>query len=84
MTGQLPATPKCLSCKRDLDGWARPNGDDNKPAVGDLSICAYCGNVAKFGLGFAMVPLTDADMIESAGSKELIDAVNARSGFPVS
>ena len=38
----MPKTT-CPSCRRDLNGAARLNGDETeRPQVGDYSICLYC------------------------------------------
>lgn len=46
----LPVIP-CLKCEAPNDGQAHVEGDDSTPEPGDLSICAYCGNLTIFAMG---------------------------------
>lgn len=47
-SGRVDAfVPRCPSCDARVDGWSGPRGSQPKP--GDLSLCAYCGEISVYG-----------------------------------
>lgn len=39
---------QCWKCKRVLDATMRPCSPTDKPQTGDVSVCAYCGEIGIF------------------------------------
>lgn len=48
--GKIDGQPRCLGCNKINDG-ATCTGDTARPEEGDISVCAYCGAVTKYGAG---------------------------------
>lgn len=67
----------CPSCGKPLDCATALDGN-SKPKFGDVSVCLYCGEILSFGLGLVLQPLTDEQMIEVAGDKDILTAQRLR------
>lgn len=60
--GHIDAVPHCQKCDKPIDGFT---GDKKKPKDGDLSICAYCGTLAKYADNLTkIIPLTASEKKE--------------------
>ncbi len=51
----------CPSCGAELDA-STGVGHDNEPKPGDVSLCAYCGEVLTFGPGLERRRLSDDEL----------------------
>jgi hypothetical protein len=67
----------CLACGRMVDACTGI-GNRHEPKAGDISICLYCGDIAAYGPGMRLRPLTDAEMHDIAGDRTIIAAQKAR------
>lgn len=45
---KLPAAPRCPGCKAELDGATNMDNTVARPKAGDVSVCAYCGEIIEF------------------------------------
>jgi hypothetical protein len=62
---------RCPACGVTLDGATHAMGDDARPNVGDVSICAECGAVSVFvgsSRKLALRPATPDDKDEVIGA----------------
>lgn len=50
----------CFKCHNQLD--AATQLQDHSPEEGDLNICAYCGNVAKYDADLRLVQVSDIEL----------------------
>lgn len=67
----------CLGCGKRMDG---ATGVDYRggPQPGHITVCIGCGHVMAFDEDMHLRRLTDAEMIEIAGDRRLIDVQRAR------
>lgn len=81
--GQIKGVaPRCPQCAVKVDGWTSPAGG-RAPDDGDLTVCAYCGAVARFTLtpiGLLLRPLTVAERSEVAADDELSEKLQRLQG----
>jgi hypothetical protein len=76
-----PTTPTaCLNCGTLLDHALSTKGD-HVPQPGDMSICLQCHHLMAFDDNIRLRELTDAELIEVAGHKDLIRAMTALAEF---
>jgi transcription elongation factor Elf1 len=45
---QLPYTPTCPSCNKELDGYESASPDRRVPQSGDITVCVYCSAVSQY------------------------------------
>lgn len=85
--GQISAKIECSKCNSLLDGFTHLTEEDAKPSDGDISVCAYCGNIGKYTNGVTMLQTLDEDelnkvMLESPEAyvhiQKIVDFVNKR------
>jgi hypothetical protein len=78
MSMQIPGSA-CLNCGRNLDATTSIYRTDHNKSLrsGDISICFYCSHIAVFGDDLRIRGLTDTEMIEIAGRKDIIAAIEA-------
>jgi hypothetical protein len=60
----------CLSCGRELDAATSLHGAT--PNSGDITVCMKCGHVMAFADDLTVRALTDAEMYDIAGDKEVL------------
>lgn len=53
----------CLGCGKAVDAVTSTIGAKGKPNEGDLSVCIYCGKIAKYGAEMNLVPLPDEELL---------------------
>jgi hypothetical protein len=70
---------KCLACGYQFDCATAPDDEVARPKDGDISICLKCGHLAAFNDDMTLRPLTDAEMLDVAGDKEILRMQAARS-----
>lgn len=68
---------ECLCCYKKLNG-ACSVGSNAKPRPGNISICIYCGHIMAYGKELRLRELTDKEMYDVAGMKEIIQIQKAR------
>lgn len=61
----------CLSCGKALNSAITIDGE-SAPIPGDIAICLDCGHIMVFDENLAARELTDEEVIETAGSPDLI------------
>lgn len=67
----------CLNCKKELDAATGVN-NKSKPKKGDITICIACGHVMCFSLDLKLAELSDEEIIEIAGNKNMLLIQEAR------
>ena len=67
----------CPSCGNKNDAVTAAFGDAT-PHPGDLSICLYCGHLMVFADDLSLRALTDEEMHEVAGMREMLAVQRAR------
>lgn len=67
---------RCLNCGHEIDA-AMPVHDGAKPSPGDVTICIECGHIMAFDHDLTMRALTDAEMVEVAGARDIVMAQRA-------
>jgi hypothetical protein len=67
----------CLSCGEPLEG-ATCVGHDSAPAVGDVTICIYCGHLMAFDTDLKLRELSDEQVREMAGDGRILAVQRAR------
>jgi hypothetical protein len=63
----------CWHCDRPLDaasGFGPTEG--MVPEVGAISLCLYCGAVARFGFGLILYPLTEGELEALSDDKDFM------------
>jgi hypothetical protein len=65
----LPSS-HCTGCGKLCNAAFSVEG--HLPNPGDFSVCLYCGHLMAFGVNFALRELTDAEMVELAGRRDII------------
>jgi hypothetical protein len=73
---RLPES-KCLSCGIPLVAATGVKNPDDLPSEGDVSVCAWCGNLAVYDSKLKLRSLTDKEVIEVAGHKDILIAQKA-------
>jgi hypothetical protein len=76
-TTHLPRSA-CSACGYRIDAASAPAYRNTSPSSGDVSICLQCGHIMAFAEDLRLRDLTDAEMIEVAGDKALIEMQRAR------
>lgn len=69
----LPEKQVCFSCGYNLH-LTRAIGKDAQPKEGDISLCFNCGHIMAFTEAAEVRELTDQEIVDIAGNKELIKA----------
>jgi hypothetical protein len=69
----------CLSCGYSLDGATGIDG--HSPRAGDISICLYCGHLQTYDADLKLCNLTDEQMLEVAGDKNVLRAQELAAQF---
>ena len=65
------APTACPACGHRITAASHIDGNMT-PKPGDLTVCLYCATLLVFADGLSLRNLTDAEMIEAAGNKELL------------
>lgn len=73
----LTPESKCLDCGYKFDAATSAYGD-RKPKAGDITMCINCGHLMAFREDFGVRPLTDAEIIDIAGDRRIVDAQRVR------
>jgi hypothetical protein len=60
-----------------LDAATGVESPDDLPSEGDVSVCTWCGNLAAYDSKLKLRPLTDKEVIEVAGHKDILIAKKA-------
>jgi len=68
----------CTNCKKLVDGATAISDPKARPHKGDFTICIYCGHVMIFDKGLTLRDLTDVEMVEIAGNRDVIKIQTAR------
>ena len=68
---------KCLACGTVID-CASGVTTESKPKPGDITICLYCGHLMAFDNELMVRTLTDAEMLEVAGNKDILEIQRVR------
>ena len=77
MTTQRLPTSRCAMCLHPIDtGTASTHGG---LSPGDVSVCAYCGDVSALGDDMRLRILTDAEMDWFAGDDKFLEYMRTRS-----
>lgn len=53
----------CPSCAKPLDASTHPEDDSLRPAEGDVSICAYCGEVLEFCADLSLIKAREETLV---------------------
>jgi hypothetical protein len=73
---------KCLSCGHSLDSAGTPDRDQSAvPDEGCFTVCLYCSHLMVFKSDLTVRNLTDEEIIEAAGDKQLIEAMAFADAF---
>jgi hypothetical protein len=70
----------CLDCGKVLVTAACIDGDA-RPRPGDITICLNCGHLMAFGEGLRVRSLTDAEIVDVAGDRTVVVALQARAAI---
>lgn len=63
----------CLNCGQLIDAASElPFADSRAPEPGDISICLYCRHIMVYGEDLVPRELTDEEIVEIAGDRELV------------
>ena len=64
---------RCTNCGWECDD-ATGVATENNPSPGDFAVCIDCGHLMAYADDLSLRNLTDAEVIEAAGNKEIIAA----------
>ncbi len=67
---------KCLNCGYKLDA-ATEVGGDGSPESGDATICIQCSHLMIFDEDLKLRELNDLEIVELAGDRRMVGAMNA-------
>jgi hypothetical protein len=68
---------RCLDCGKLITAASRLDDDRSTPDPGDVAVCIDCGHIQAYADDLTLRPLTDDEMVEIAGDREIIDTVKA-------
>jgi hypothetical protein len=69
----------CLGCGKVLDSAF--GVDDGTPSAGDISMCMYCGHLAKYSDSVTIHQLTGAELIEVCADPGIAKMQQVRAAF---
>lgn len=72
---------KCQACDYKLDSVSSLT-EAEAPKPGDVTICLKCGHLMGFNPNLSVRPLTDEEMLDAAGNKDILDIQTARGALP--
>lgn len=64
----------CINCGKDMDA-ASPVTGGRAPQAGDIALCLYCRHLMAYGDDLRIRNLTDEEVIEVAGDREILLAM---------
>jgi DNA-directed RNA polymerase subunit RPC12/RpoP len=73
---------RCLNCGHKLNTVGTPDRDPSAiPDEGNYTVCLYCSHLMIFRPDLTVRNLTDAEVVEAAGDKELLEAMAFADAF---
>ena len=72
MSITLTAPTSCPQCGHRITAASHVDDNAPMPQPGDYTICLYCSTLLIFADDLAVRNLTDAEMIEAVGNKEMM------------